>query len=126
VFLLQGVLKDGSIVAIKKINNTSIKYSRRPHNYDKLLPLVSKLQHKNIVKFVGYGQEVLSTSVVQLFKRKKDQAKESGFIWVEEYVPNGSLQEIIHGMFKLRNNETYFTPRQSFLIVFVEYNDEVL
>jgi hypothetical protein len=122
VFILQGVLKDGSIVAIKKINK------RWPRNYDKLLPVVSKLHYKNIVKFVGYGHEVLSTSGVQLFKRKKDQAKDSEFIWVEEYVPSGSLHEFINVKFTLWNIETYFsTPRLTFfLIVSAAYNDEVL
>lgn len=92
----KGVLKDGSIVAVKK-NNTNY-YSIWQHDLDQFLVHVSKLQHRNIVKFVGYSHEVLSTSVVHLFKRKKGRAnKGTKFIWVEEYVPNGTLEDLLRG-----------------------------
>jgi len=94
----KGTLNDGNMVAIK-INDC--KRSPWAHHYDQLF-LVSKLQHKNIVKAVGYCHKVLPTSVVQLFKRKKGRAKEKEFIWVEEYVSNGSLEKTIHGMFPLK------------------------
>ncbi|CAL4978883.1 unnamed protein product [Urochloa decumbens] len=90
-----GVLKGGNIVAIKRSYRTD--YSTwTQSNYNRLLVVVSKLQHKNIVKFIGYCYQVLSTSEVQLFKRKKGQPREREFIWVEEFAATGSLEVIIH------------------------------
>jgi L1 cell adhesion molecule like protein len=64
--------------------------------------LVSKLQHENIVRFVGYCYQVVSTSEVQLlFKHEKGpRPRETEFLLVEEYMANGSLQDVIHGMFQ--------------------------
>ncbi|CAL4978882.1 unnamed protein product [Urochloa decumbens] len=91
----KGVLKGGNIVAIKRSYRTD--YSTwTQSNYNRLLVVVSKLQHKNIVKFIGYCYQVLSTSEVQLFKRKKGQPREREFIWVEEFAATGSLEVIIH------------------------------
>ena len=90
---------DGEVVAIKAF--------RRPHivgwerTYDQLL-LASKLQHQNIVKVLGYGHELGSSSVImRLLKHKIHPAKERVFFWVEEYVPNGTLYTKIHGKFPL-------------------------
>jgi len=70
--------------------------------YDQLL-LASKLQHKNIVKVLGYGHEVGSSSMItRLLKYKKGQAREREYFWVEEYMPNGSLAKITHGKFSLK------------------------
>ncbi|RCV39460.1 hypothetical protein SETIT_8G226800v2 [Setaria italica] len=82
--IYKGVLKGGNIVAIKRCHKTIDDYNvwLQDEYYD-LLPVVSKLQHENIVKFVGYC-EVL------------EQPIETEFLWVEEYVANGSLQDIIH------------------------------
>jgi len=95
------VLIDGNVVAIKIF--------KRPHKlsgwwctYDQKLLLASKLQHQNIVKVVGYGHELGSSSVImRLLKYKIRPAKERVLFWVEEYVPNGTLYTKIHGKFPL-------------------------
>ncbi|KAG2559194.1 hypothetical protein PVAP13_8NG293500 [Panicum virgatum] len=92
----KGVLIDGNVVAIKIF--------KRPHKlsgwcctYDQKLLLASKLQHQNIVKVVGYGHELGSSSVImRLLKHKIRPAKERVLFWVEEYVPNGTLYTKIH------------------------------
>jgi len=92
---------DGNVVAIKIF--------KRPHKlsgwwctYDQKLLLASKLQHQNIVKVLGYGHELGSSSVImRLLKHKIHPAKERVFFWVEEYVPNGTLYTKIHGKFPL-------------------------
>jgi len=97
----KGVLMDGNVVAIKIF--------KRPHKlsgwwctYDQKLLLASKLQHQNIVKVLGYGHELGSSSVImRLLKHKIHPAKERVFFWVEEYVPNGTLYTKIHGKFPL-------------------------
>lgn len=53
-----------------------------------------KLQHKNIVKFLGYG--VQERVKWRLFK--KNSYEERLPILVEEYVPNGSLEYVVNGM----------------------------
>ncbi|XP_062197131.1 cysteine-rich receptor-like protein kinase 10 [Phragmites australis] len=84
----KGVLNDGNVVAIKKFKRSH--YLGWARTYDQLL-LVSKLRHKNIVKVLGYGHEAAgSFSVMRLFK-----GKEKEYIWVEEYMSNGSLGKII-------------------------------
>nr|TKW02327.1 hypothetical protein SEVIR_8G237000v2 [Setaria viridis] len=78
--IYKGVLKGGNIIAVKRCY--SGYYAKWPHkNYDLLLA-VSKLQHENIVKFVGYCYQ--------------GRPRETEFLWVEEYMANGSLQDIIH------------------------------
>ncbi|CAL4985544.1 unnamed protein product [Urochloa decumbens] len=73
----KGVLNDGKVVAIKKFPSSS--GSTWARIYDQQL-LASKLEHKNIVKVLGYGRGV--------------QESGNGYQWVEEYMPNGSLDKI--------------------------------
>ncbi|KAJ1276894.1 hypothetical protein BS78_05G251600 [Paspalum vaginatum] len=87
------VLNDGNVVAVKVQQQRRLPWQ---HCHDQLL-LASKLQHRNIVKVLGYGHEVgHSSMIMRLLKRKNDQAQDREYIWVEEYVPNGSLDRIIH------------------------------
>ncbi|XP_039777908.1 G-type lectin S-receptor-like serine/threonine-protein kinase At1g61360 [Panicum virgatum] len=65
VSVYKGVLKDGLVVAIKRWRS-SIIFSR-DHLYDEL-NLVSKLQHKNIVKLLDMG--------TQSYKRWRGQRTE--------------------------------------------------
>nr|XP_034607325.1 cysteine-rich receptor-like protein kinase 40 isoform X3 [Setaria viridis] len=76
----KGVLDDQSVIAIKKF-----RWAPRlgwAHTYEQLL-LASKLQHKNVVQVLGYSHE-------------NGAVKDREYIWVEEYVPMGTLHEIIH------------------------------
>ena len=92
---------DGNVVAIKTFKEPHPLGWEQAH--DQLL-LASKLQHKNIVKVLGYGHEVetqKSSVIMRLLKHKIHPAKERVFFWVEEYVPNGTLYTKIHGKFPL-------------------------
>ncbi|KAJ1276907.1 hypothetical protein BS78_05G252500 [Paspalum vaginatum] len=87
----KGVLNDENVVAIK-IFKTSHKLGWAC-TYDQLL-LASKLQHKNIVKVLGYGHESgeSSSMIRRLLRHKIDRAKErEEYFWVEEYITNRSL-----------------------------------
>ncbi|WVZ49916.1 hypothetical protein U9M48_001232 [Paspalum notatum var. saurae] len=98
------VLNNGSVVAVKISKMQGGLIWQQCH--DKLL-LASKLLHRNIVKVLGYGHEVgsahevgHSSMIMRLLKRKNDQhkndqAQDCEYVWVEEYVPNGSLETII-------------------------------
>ena len=98
--MLQGVLNDGYMVAIKKILDPArFKWACTLDTH----LLVSKLQHKNIVKILGYvNHEVRTTpslSVVWFFKRREAaQVIKTEYYWVEEYATNKSLDSVIHGM----------------------------
>ncbi|CAL4990493.1 unnamed protein product [Urochloa decumbens] len=92
----KGVLNDGNVVSFKTfLESPTLSWAR---SYDIHL-LVSKLQNKNIVKIVGYvAHEVKAPSssrTMWLFKRKEYQVIKREYFWVEEYMPNGSLDKII-------------------------------
>ncbi|KAJ1256630.1 hypothetical protein BS78_K343300 [Paspalum vaginatum] len=99
------VLNDGNVVAVKVFKGQ--RQVRWQHCHGQLL-LASKLQHRNIVKVLGYVHEVGSghevghfSMTMRLFKRKNnepknDQAQDWEYFWVEEYVPNGTLDMTIH------------------------------
>lgn len=88
----KGVLNDGSVVAIKKFRwEPPLGWG---NTYEKLV-LASKLEHKNVVKALGYAQEAGSVTDWWL-EGKNDRNKEREYMWVEEYLPKGTLHEIIH------------------------------
>lgn len=82
----KGVLRDGLEVAIRKHANA------RPNRYDempemhRLIHLCSMLEHKNIVKLLGYCHE----------NRGFDTSYEF-LLLVEEYMANGNLSNFIYG-----------------------------
>ncbi|CAN6363671.1 unnamed protein product [Urochloa humidicola] len=87
----KGVLDDRSVIAIKKF-----RWAPQlgwPHTHKQLF-LASTLQHKNVVQVRGYAHE--SGPVMEWLTGTKGQNKHQEYIWVEEYVPNGTLHEIIH------------------------------
>ncbi|CAN6373424.1 unnamed protein product [Urochloa humidicola] len=86
----KGILHDGLVVAIKKFRNPYACSAERINE----LHLVSKLKHKNIVKLIGYGSEVLEKA--EQLEDAKD--KETSYFFVEEYMPNGSLNKNINGL----------------------------
>ncbi|KAL6907826.1 hypothetical protein ACP4OV_001996 [Aristida adscensionis] len=89
--VFKGDFNDGKLVAIKKV--TSNKFG--VDIYDLHL-IASKLQHKNIVKVLGYAaHEVRFAFGFWPWKGKKAQAEEPEYYFVEEYLPNRSLYEII-------------------------------
>lgn len=97
--MCQGVLDDQSVIAIKKFRwAPGLGWA---HTYEQLL-LASKLRHKNIVRVLGYATE--NGPVMEWLRGRNGQNKDRTYIWVEEYVPKGTLHDIIHcqGMFPLK------------------------
>ncbi|CAL5020461.1 unnamed protein product [Urochloa decumbens] len=91
----KGILQDGLMVVIKKFLNP---YKLSPEHIDEL-HLVSKLKHKNIAKLIGYGSEVFERA--EKFEDTKlgsMEDKETSYYFVEEYMPNGSLDKIVNGL----------------------------
>ncbi|CAL4986081.1 unnamed protein product [Urochloa decumbens] len=91
----KGILHDGLVVAIKKFQNP---YVRSEEHIDELHH-ISKLKHKNIVKLIGYGSELFERA--EQFEDANVGAKEdkgTSYFFVEEYMPNGSLNKIINGL----------------------------
>ena len=76
-----GCLADGLVVAIKRFISSGYADSKY---IEKEIQLISKLEHNNIVKCLGYVFEVL--------------AEERHFCIVNEYMPNGDLEGINLGI----------------------------
>ena len=90
------------MVAIKKL--LSADYKQHEMNFIYNGP---KLQHKNVVKCLGYGVEK-NVNWISLYKNITCAEKLP--IWVEEYVPNGSLEKfLINGMFTHIVNRLHYT-----------------
>ncbi|KAK3123381.1 hypothetical protein QOZ80_8AG0629730 [Eleusine coracana subsp. coracana] len=92
VTVYKGKLSDGLPVVIKKIN-ISPEFLRTRMSEE--LDIVLKLQHKNIVKRLGYCHEVETKSM--LYKGTYIVAEERHYCFVEEYLLKGSLETIDDG-----------------------------
>uniref|UniRef100_A0ACD5X1P3 Uncharacterized protein n=2 Tax=Avena sativa TaxID=4498 RepID=A0ACD5X1P3_AVESA len=69
----EGVLEDKSVVAVKRfINNVK-------ENFAKELTVHREINHKNVVRLVGYCLE------------------ENAVMMVTEYIPKGNLSDVLHG-----------------------------
>ena len=68
------------------------------------LHLVSiNVKHENIAKLIGYGSSEVLERAEQFEDAKlgAKEDKETSYYFVEEYMPNGSLDKIIYGTLKL-------------------------
>jgi hypothetical protein len=69
------------VVAVKIFHNSSLGWA---HNYN-VFVLSSKLQHKNIANFLGYAEGRIG------------EDSEQQYIWIEEYMPKGTLRNFVYG-----------------------------
>ena len=90
---MQGALYD-RLVAVKIYNPSSRIPAERLHEhvFDELM-LVSKLDHENIVNFLGY-----CLAIEEGKGEESSTIQESRCFMVEEYMPNGSLDRFINGI----------------------------
>jgi hypothetical protein len=73
----KGTLKDGSLIAIKRC--VSMTNEQQKKEFGKEMPILSQINHKNIVKLLGCCLEVEVPMLVY------------------EFIPNGTLFQFIHG-----------------------------
>ena len=81
------------MVAIKRLISSGYADSKF---IEKEIQLISKLEHNNIVKCLGYVLEV--QNILTVFNGKRVLAEESHFCIVNEYMPNGDLEGINRGI----------------------------
>ncbi|CAN6363653.1 unnamed protein product [Urochloa humidicola] len=90
----KGVLHDGrQLVAIKKVHAMS-SVNDESRLYDEI-NIVLELEHKNIVRPLGYCHEI--KMVLVKHDGKYCQSRCGEFCFIEEYMPNGSMNDIING-----------------------------
>ncbi|EEE53015.1 hypothetical protein OsJ_35720 [Oryza sativa Japonica Group] len=94
----KGVLSDGVQVAIKKhTDGFPSQYDEMPKKHPLIL-LRSMLEHKNIVKLVGYCHEYREIEMPKENATNGNvSAKEEFLLLVEEYMTNGNLGNLIYG-----------------------------
>jgi serine/threonine protein kinase len=92
LFLLQGILSDGEEIAVKTLLGRTGQALHQLHNE---IQVLAKLQHKNLVRLLGYCLH------------------QSDTLLVYEYIKNGSLDSILFGTFLPRSplHQLHITPR---------------
>lgn len=111
IFVIQGVLKNGEVIAVKKLGPTSGIHIRRFQNE---IGSLLRLQHQNIVKLLGSCYQVQEHTVEQNGKFIISDLPEK--ILCYEYLPNGSLENYIYGI-----NATHYSLSYFFLYVFCQW-----
>ncbi|GJN25550.1 hypothetical protein PR202_gb13393 [Eleusine coracana subsp. coracana] len=90
----QGLLANGEAVAVKDLISSQFQFKENQfkHELDNLM----KVQHENIVRFLGYCYE--SSREYMEYEATHVFAESSKMLLCFEYVPNGSLDKHINGM----------------------------
>ncbi|KAG2583713.1 G-type lectin S-receptor-like serine/threonine-protein kinase At1g61480 isoform X2 [Panicum virgatum] len=93
----KGILPDGLVVAIKEFRNP---YVLSAQEIDELHLVSINVKHENIAKLIGYGSSEVLERAEQFedAKLRAKEDKETSYYFVEEYMPNGSLDKIIYGL----------------------------
>jgi serine/threonine protein kinase len=93
----QGALQDGQVVAIKVFKSSHGLSSDK--EVARELDIISKVEHRDIVKCLGYVHEVQGRIVKM--GNEMIHAKQTHFCLVQEYMSNGDMERINCGIFQL-------------------------
>ncbi|CAL4990454.1 unnamed protein product [Urochloa decumbens] len=91
--IYKGILQEGQVVAIKEHSYNFLSEENRIYD---AINISIKLNHENIVKPLGYCHEVIMVLKLDIFDKYVED-KDQHFCFVEEYMPNGSMEDIING-----------------------------
>ncbi|SPT15645.1 unnamed protein product [Triticum aestivum] len=89
----KGVLRNGNMVAVKKLVLSTLKSQKQFENEGDLL---MTLNHPNIVRLLGYCYE--TELIYRPYEDKFVFAQDTKHLLCLEYMPNGSLDNYISGM----------------------------
>jgi len=91
----KGLLKNGAIVAVKKLSN-SICMDENKYNQE--VSCLMRVKHRNVVRFLGYCAD--TQGKMSDYGGKFVMADVRERLLCFEYVPNGTLKDYITGMIK--------------------------
>lgn len=94
--LLQGQLRNGMVVAVKKLRN-SIEILEE--NFQREVACLIEAKHKNIVRFLGYCYE--TQHAMKPYKGRLVWADERHMLFCFEYLSKGNLSNYLTGNIKL-------------------------